>query len=323
MTSAVVSRFGGPDVIELSSTKLADFGAEDVLIRVEAASVTPLDTMLRAGVSVGSYKPPLPYVPGNSISGIVEAIGPAVKAELSPGLRVFATTKTGGYAERAIAPAEKVYRIPNGIDPAAAALIAVPYRTAFHALVDLADAKGGETVLVHGAGGSVGAAAVQIARAHGLHIIATCGPEHHAHVLEDGAHAVVNHRDDEWPDAVRAAAGGRAMAVIIEVAAHANLAADLDLVAPRGRIVIVGGHGSTTIDSLPVIGKGLSIHGVSLPSILPGRDREIMAAICAGLENRTFRPRCALTFPLARAADAHRAIEAGRGSGGVALVMEN
>lgn len=313
-------RFGDASVIVIDEVDLPAPGPEEVLVEVRAAAVTPLDTYLRSGLAVGGYTPKPPYTPGSALAGLVVAAGSGVSG-LALGQRVFAHAASGACAERALCPARRTYPLPGHIDFADGALVAVPYRTAYFSLIDLARAAGGETVLVHGAGGSVGAATVQLARSHGLHVIATCSAGNAERARADGAHATVDHRAADWPAAVRAAAAGRAIDIIIEVAAKANLSTDLDLAAARGRIVIVGGQGATSIDPLPVISKGLSLFGVSLPNIPPQRDQQIMAAIVAGLENGTLRPRVSSTFPLHDIIAAHQAVESGRGSGGVALLM--
>ena len=319
-SAVIVRHVGGPEVLEQTELPLGPVSRGELLVQIAAAAVTPLDTYLRAGLQFGSYRPTLPYVPGSAFAGSVIEAGSDVN--LREGQRIFGNAKTGAYAGMALCDADRVYPLPDDIRPTAGAWIPVPYRTAWWSLVDLAYASDGETVLVQGAAGSVGAAAVQIARARGLHVIATCSPDAAAQVSEDGANAVVDFRSTEWTDHVRQVADGRVINIVIEVAARANLAADMEIVGVGGRIVVVGGHGETRIDPLPIIAKGLAIHGVSLPNIPPHRDAQIMAAIVAGLERGTFRPRVALTFPFHDVIAAHKAIEAGRGSGGVALVME-
>ena len=175
---------------------------------------------------------------------------------------------------------------------------------------------------MHGAAGSVGRAAVQLARAHGLQVIATCSPTAAPSVIANGAHHTLDHRDPNWPDAAKRAAAGLPIAVILEIAARVNLAQDLELAATGGRVVVIGGQGEMNLDMLPVISKGLAVYGVSLPNIPLLRDAQIMAAIVAGLENGTLRPAVPKTFPLAEVAAAHELVEAGGGSGGVAVLID-
>jgi NADPH2:quinone reductase len=198
----------------------------------------------------------------------------------------------------------------------------VPFETAYYSLVDLAGSGAGETVLIQGAAGSVGAAAVQIARSLRLRVIATCGLEDRDNVLANGAESALDYAQPDLTQVVLAVTGGRGVDIVIEVAARTNLMRDLALAATGGRIVIVGGPGEAPFDTLPVIAKGLRISGVDLRSIAPQRAAQIHAALGNGLSNGTLRPRATHRFSLDQIADAHAAIESGSMPGGVVLEID-
>jgi NADPH2:quinone reductase len=193
MKAIRVEQFGEPDVLKLAELPLPTIGAGQVLVRVHAAGVNPVDTYIRAGTY--AKKPPLPYTPGVDAAGLVEAVGEKV-LRVKPGDRVYtAGSITGAYAEFAACEEAQVYPLPGNASFAQGAALGVPYATAFHALVQRARAIAGETVLVHGASGGVGTAAVQIARSRGLRVFGTAGTERGRQlVLEQGAHQVFDHR---------------------------------------------------------------------------------------------------------------------------------
>lgn len=321
MKAAMATGFGPPSVLRIETIDTPALAPGEVLVKVHASSVTPLDTYLRKGVPVGAYTPAPPYTPGAALAGTVESVGSGVIG-IAPGSRVYGRARSGSAAEYAACLADEVYSLPANIDFADGAVIAVPFETAYYSLVDLAGAGGGETALIHGAAGSVGAAAVQIARSMGLRVIATCALADRDAVLANGADLAIDYARSDLTDAIRAAAGDRGVDVAIEVAARSNLARDLELAATGGRIVIVGGTGQTPFDALPVIAKGLRISGVDLRSMTSRRAAQIHAALYVGLADGRFRPRAAHRFSLVRIADAHAAIEAGRVPGGVVVEIE-
>src|SRR5713101_8823490 len=166
MKAILVHEFGGPEVLKLVEVPTPRPAAGQVLVRIHAAGVNPYDTYMRNGVY--PVKPPLPYTPGSDAAGTVEAVGEGVN-KVKPGDRVYtAKTLTGAYAEYALTLESQVHPLPAKINYAQGAGIWVPYGTAYHALNQRTKARAAETLLVHGASGGVGLAAVQIARAIGL-----------------------------------------------------------------------------------------------------------------------------------------------------------
>ena len=196
MKAIVVREFGSPDVMKLETVPETIPGPGQVTIRVHAVGVNPVDTYIRAGAY--ARKPNLPYTPGTDIGGIVQAVGPNV-TRVRVGDRVYAHAVIGGYGEVALCEDWQASALPEGSSFQQGAAIGVPYATAWRALLMRAQARPGETVLVHGASGGVGTAAVQIARACGMRVIGTAGTEEGLKLVRsEGAHEVLNHRDADY-----------------------------------------------------------------------------------------------------------------------------
>src|SRR5882672_5169402 len=175
MKAIVVHEFGGLEVLKFEEIPTPKPAAGQVLVRVHAAGVNPYDTYMRAGTY--AIKPPLPYTPGSDAAGVIEAVGDGVK-KVKPGDRVYtAKTLTGAYAQYALALEEQAHPLPERISFGQGAAVWVPYATAYHALHHSAQAHASETILVHGASGGVGTAAVQMARAMGLTVFGTAGTQ--------------------------------------------------------------------------------------------------------------------------------------------------
>jgi NADPH2:quinone reductase len=315
MKAILVREFGGPEVLRLEDAPSPHPAPGQVLVRVRAAGVNPVDTYVRAGRY--AFLPALPYVPGADAAGVVEAVGSGV-GRLGPGDRVYTAGGAGGllhgaYAELAVFDASLVFPLPAPASFAQGAGVGVPYATAYYALFGKARARPGETVLVHGASGGVGIAAVQLAVAHGLTVVGTAGSERGLRlVAEQGAPHVVDHTRAGYLDAVRAATGGRGPDVILEMLANVNLAADLDVVARFGRIVVIGNRGTIEINPRAAMTKDSAIFGVALWNAPAPEIASIHAALGAGLGNRTLRPVVGEELPLGEAARAHvRVLEPG------------
>lgn len=306
MKALLVREFGAPDVMKVEDVAAPVPSATQVLIRVKAIGVNPVDNYIRSGTY--ARKPTLPYTPHTDIGGVVEAIGSSV-TRFKTGDRVYAHAVAGGGAELAAAEEWQVQPLPDGASFQQGAALGVPYGTAWRALFIRAHARAGETVLVHGASGGVGVAAVQIARAHGLRVIGTAGTDEGLKLVrEQGAHAVFNHRDADYMSAILAATGGRGVDVVLEMLANVNLDHDLDLLAFRGRVVVIGNRGRVEIDPRKTMGKDGAILGLTLFNANQEEFREIHAGLVAGLENGTLRPVIGRELPLADAPKAHQAV---------------
>jgi NADPH2:quinone reductase len=269
--------------------------------------VNPVETYIRSGAY--ARRPALPYTPGHDAAGIVEAVGDDV-AGVAAGDRVYTSeTVTGAYAELALSSAARVHPLPASVSYAQGAAVGVPYATAWRALFQRVRAVPGETVLVHGASGGVGIAAVQIARAAGLRVFGTAGTaEGIALVLRERAQAVFDHRSEGYMEEAVAATGGRGFDVILEMLSNVNLARDLKVLAMGGRVVVIGSRGTVEIDPRDTMARDASIVGMSLFN-MPDADRAVVhAALVAGLENGTLRPVIGRELPLSAAPESHAAV---------------
>lgn len=319
MQAIRVSEYGGPSVLKLEDVPAPAVGERQVLVRHHAVGVNPVDTYLRANID--NRGPKLPYTPGSDAAGVVEAVGAGVSG-VRAGDRVYVGgTLTGAYAELALCDAAQVHPLPAGISFAQGAAMNVPYGTAYHALVNRARAEAGETVLVHGASGGVGIAAVQLARARGLTVIGTAGTERGRRlVLEQGAHHALDHTAAGYLDDVQTLTGGRGVDVVIEMLANVNLQKDLGIVATRGRIVMIGNRGMVEINARLAMNKDAAILGMALYHATPREVTGIHAALVEGLHNGTLRPVIARELPLREAARAHEEVMAAGHHGKIVLV---
>src|SRR5436189_2631664 len=307
MKAIRVHEFGGPEVLRLEEVPTPQPGAGQVLVRMHAIGVNPVETYIRAGTY--ALKPTLPYTPGNDGAGVVEQIGDSV-TEFKAGDRVYtAGSISGTYAEFALCKAAQVHPLPANVSFAQGSAMGTPYATAYRGLFQRADAKPGETVLVHGASGGVGTAAVQLARARGLRVFGTAGSDEGLKLArEQGAHEVFDHRAPDHFDKIINATGGRGVDVIVELLANVNLGKDLTILANGGRVVVIGSRGRVEIDPRDAMQRDIDLRGMVMPNTPPAELASIHAALVASLENGTLRPVIGKEFPLAEAAQAHRAV---------------
>ncbi|MBM3818609.1 MAG: NADPH:quinone reductase [Acidimicrobiia bacterium] len=309
MKAIVVREFGAPEVMRLEHVPDPAPGKGQVLIRVKAIGVNPVEVYIRSGTY--ARKPSLPYTPGTDVGGVVESVGPDA-TRFKPGDRVYThamAAGSGAYGEMAVAEEAQVHRLADHVTFQQGAALGVPYGTAWRALFLRAQARAGETVLVHGASGGVGIAAVQIARAAGLRVIGTAGTDKGIALVRDqGAHAVLNHKDADYMQKVMDLTGGRGADVIVEMLANVNLDKDLDVLALRGRVMVVGNRGRVEIDPRKAMGKDGTILGMTMFNATPEDVKQVHAALEAGLENRTLHPVIGKEMPLADAVKAHAAV---------------
>lgn len=319
MKAIRVHEFGEPEVMRLEEVDDPHPSATQVVVRVRAAGVNPVDAYIRSG----SYarKPQLPYTPGSDAAGEIESVGADVK-QLKAGDRVYVRwSLSGTYAELALCEASHVHPLPESVSFAQGAGVGVPYATAYRALFQRAEARAGETVLVHGASGGVGTAAVQLARAAGMTVFGTGGTdEGRKLVAREGAHHVLDHRAADYLDELMTLTGGRGVDVILEMLANVNLDRDLGVLAQFGRVVVIGSRGRVEIDPRQMIGRDANVHGISLFNATQAELSSIHAALVAGLEAGTLRPIVGKELPLAEAARAHSEIMEAGAYGKIVLV---
>jgi NADPH2:quinone reductase len=318
-----VHAFGGPDVLRLDEISDPVPGPGEVVIDVRAAGINPADTYMRNGTY--AIVPPLPYTPGGDAGGVVAALGPGV-TEFSVGDRVFVGTAlsfdlTGCYAQKVLRRASEVLPLPDGVSFAAAAAFGVSYTTAHYALFERGGARAGETVFIHGASGSVGTSAIQLARRAGLKVIGSGGSAKGlALIAEEGAQLAVDHTRADYLDEVRDFTGGTGPDLILEMLANVNLAADMDLVAKYGRIIVIGNRGEITINPRVAMMKELDIRGIALWNATPAQVKPMMQDIMAGVAEGALRPIIGREMPLADAAAGHVAVLAPGAHGKIVLV---
>ncbi|HKQ04818.1 MAG TPA: NADPH:quinone reductase [Blastocatellia bacterium] len=307
MKAIRVHEFGGPEVMRLEEVPDLEAGPHQVVVRIRAVGVNPVDTYIRAGVY--ARKPALPYTPGSDAAGDVVAIGEGVR-RFKTGDRVYTSgTLTGAYAEQALCDENQVHRLAVRVSYQQGAAVNVPYATAYRALFQRAQAQPGEAVLVHGASGGVGTGAVQLARAAGFTVIGTGGTERGRELVkENGAHHVLDHSAADYLDQLMQLTDGRGVDVILEMLANVNLAKDLTVLAPRGRVVVIGNRGTIEINPRDAMGRDATILGMSLFNASERELAIIHAALVAGLERGTLNPVAGQELPIAEAARAHQEV---------------
>lgn len=303
--------FGGPDVLQLDDIDDPVPGPGEIVIDVRAAGVNPADTYMRNGTY--AIVPDLPYIPGGDAGGVVSAIGAGVE-DFSIGDAVFVGTAmsfdlTGCYAEKVKRKASEVLPLPDGVSFAAAAAFGVSYSTAHYALFERGGARAGETVFIHGASGSVGTSAIQLAKRAGLTVIGSGGTARGIELIRaEGADHAVDHTSDTYLAEVTSLTGGKGPDLILEMLANVNLAADMEIAAKYGRIVIIGNRGDITITPRVAMMKELDIRGIALWNATAEQIAPIMKDILAGVAEGALRPIIGRELPLSKAAAAHEAV---------------
>lgn len=307
MKAIRVQQFGGPEVLRLEEVPDPIPGPGQILMRVHAAGINPVDTYIRAGTY--PIKPNLPYTPGADAAGFVKTVGNGVQ-QFKAGDRVYVGgSLTGTYAELALCEPAQVHLLPKNVSFSQGAAVNTPYATAYRALFQRANGLPGETVLVHGATGGVGIASVQLARAAGLTIIGTGGTEEGRRLVsEQGAHHVLDHRAPDCLKQIMDLTGGRGVDVILEMLSNVNLGKDLTILAKGGRVAVIGSRGPVEINPRDAMSRDAVILGVMLGNASEKERASIHAALEAGLENGTLRPIIRKELPLAEAAHGHKAV---------------
>lgn len=307
MKGICVWEFGGAEKLVLEDLRDLFPAAGEVVVRIHAAGVNPVDTYIRTGTH--SVRPTPPYTPGLDGAGVVHSIGEGVR-RVKTGDRVYvAGSISGTYAQQALCRESQVHLLPANVTFQQGAAIGVPYGTAYRALFQKARVLPGETVLVHGASGGVGTAAVQLARAHGMTVIGTAGTDKgRALVRESGAHHVLDHSKPGLGDQLMKLTEGRGVNVVLEMLANKNLANDLLFLSRHGRIVVIGNRGTIEINPRDAMARDATIIGMILFNTTEQELAGIHAALGSALESGVARPVIGQELPLAEAARAHEAV---------------
>ena len=304
MKAIRVHEFGGPEVMKLEEVADLVPGPGQVVVRLHAAGVNPVESYIRTGTY--AIKPALPYTPGNDGAGVVAAVGKGV-TRVKLGDRVYTSgSLSGTYAEQTLCTEMQVHPLPEKVSLEQGAAMGVAYGTAYRGLFLRGGAKAGETVLVHGASGGVGTAAVQLARAAGLTVIGTAGSDEGLKLVkEQGAHCVFNHSSEGYLDELMKLTEGLGVDLILEMLANKNLGKDLTVLAKKGRVSVIGSRGPVEINPRDAMGREADIRGLTLWATTEAESKQMHAALVAGLENGTLRPVIAQKIPLAEAGRAH------------------
>jgi NADPH2:quinone reductase len=321
MRAVQITELSGPDgaleLVELPEPEASHplTPGRGVVVDVHAAGVSFPEVLQTRGEY--QLKPPLPFVPGSEVAGTVRS-APDDSA-LRAGDRVAAFCVLGGFAEVAVAPEHMCFRLPDALDFEQGAGLVLNYHTAYFALVLRGRLSEGETVLVHGAAGGVGTAALQVARGRGARTIAVVSSDEKERVARDaGAHEVVR-ADGPWKDAVKKLSGG-GVDVVLDPVGGDRFVDSLRSLREGGRLVVVGFTGGAIpelrvnrllLNNTEVIGAGWGAYALPKPEV----NREIGSALEPLIEAGTLRPVVGASFPLERAADALRLID-GRGATG-------
>ena len=322
MKAIVVHEFGGPEVHEIGrgaglAAGTSPGGCPQPRRGRESRGLLHARGNLRAQAGTALHA-------RTDGAGVVERVGANAK-RWKVGDRVYiGMPVTGTYAQQVLCEESGVYSLPEHDSFKQGAAVHVPYATAFRALFHKAQARGGETVFIHGASGGVGIAAVQLARAAGLQVIGTAGSDGGKKLAEkEGAHHVLDHSSPGYLDQAMALTGGRGMDVIIEMLANVNLGKDLPLLATGGRVVVVGNRGTVEINPRDAMAREAAIYGMSLWGTSPGEIWPVFTRpLVAGLENKSLRPVVGAEFPLSEAARAHEAVMKGGAYGKIVLLPD-
>lgn len=319
MKAIRVHQTGDPSVMKLEEVPDPIPGEGQLLVDVKAIGVNPVETYIRSGKY--PLRAPLPYTPGTDAAGLIRAVGKGV-TQFGLGDRVYVYgSLTGAYAQLALCNSAQVFPLSEKLTFQQGAAVGVPYATAWRAMFLRGHATAGQTVLIHGATGGVGLAAVQHAKAAGLTIFATGGTDKGRDLVKaQGADHVLDHHVEGYLKKIMDLTNGSGLDLIIEMLANVNLNKDLGLLAPGGCVVIVGSRGPVEIDPRQTMQKESRILGMSLPSSTPAQLHAIHAAIGAGLANGTLRPVINRELPLADAPKAHELVLSPGASGKIVLI---
>ena len=311
MKAMVCKAYGPPESLVLADLETPPVGDDEVRVEVHAAGANFPDTLIIQGKY--QYKPDFPFAPGGEAAGIVLEVGANV-SHVKPGDRVLSMSVYGSFAEECIAPADRVFPIPDALDFVTASGMGITYGTTAHALIDRADLQPGETLLVHGASGGVGLTAVEIGKAMGARVIGTGGSDEKLKVvLDHGADHVINYTTGEFKDEVKALTGGDGADVIYDPVGGDVFDQSLRCINWNGRLLVVG-FASGRIPQAPAnlaLLKGCAIVGVfwgSFSARDPEANRRHFERIFDWWREGAIKPHVSHTFALEQAADALNAL---------------
>ena len=323
MKAILCEQWGGPETLRLADIALPEPGPGQVRIRIAAAGVNFPDVLIIQ--KKYQLQPALPFVPGAEVAGIVDALGDGVQG-LAPGMAVAALCGTGGFAEACVVDAALCVPLPPGAPMELAASLVLAWGTSWHALRDRAALREGETLLVLGAAGGVGLAAVQIGKAIGARVIAAAGtPEKLALCREHGADEGIDYESEDLREALRRLTGGKGPDVVFDAVGGRFTEAAFRSIAWRGRHLVIG-FASGEVPSIPLnlpLLKGASLVGVFWGEFAkrePQRNAEGLRELLGWIAAGRIRPLVSRRYPLAEAPQALADMAARRVVGKVVVV---
>jgi len=321
MQAIRIHETGAAEQMRFEEISVPTPAAGEVRFRVEAAGLNFIDTYKRSGL----YAMPLPFVVGQEAAGVVTAVGTGV-TDFRAGDRVATVSANGAYAREAIAPAVQLVRVPAGVTSQLAAAVLLQGMTAHYLACDTWVLKPGDTALIHAAAGGTGLILTQIAKKRGARVLATVGNDEKAVLArEAGADAVCVYSRENFADAARAFTGGRGVDVVYDGVGKATFDGSLNSLRPRGMMISFGNASGPVPPFAPLILSQKGSLYFTRPTLasytvtaaeLQARAGDLFSWIADG----SLRVRIGATFPLAQAADAHRALE-GRGTTGKVLLV--
>ena len=313
MKAAFLEATGAPDVIRYGELPCPAPQQGEILVRVKAAALNPIDTYIRAGMT--QMQLPKPFITGSDLAGTVEAVGPGAK-RFEPGDRVWGSNqgllgRQGSCAEYVCASEDWFYPTPAGVDDAQAAAVALVGITAHLGLFQFAHLKAGETVFVNGGTGGVGSMVVQMAKAIGARAVTTVGSPEKAELCRGwGADLVLNYRTDDVPARIQEFTAGKGVHVWYETQREPDFLKTVPLLARRGRMIVMAGRQALpTFPVGPFYVKDLSLFGFAMFNATPDEQRVCADDIKRWLQEKKLHPIIGKTFPLSETAAAHRFLE--------------
>ncbi|GGD15521.1 quinone oxidoreductase family protein [Pontibacillus salipaludis] len=323
MKAVQFENYGGPEVLEIKDLNNPSPSEGEVLLKVEAIGVNYADTARREGAYV--VPTPLPFIPGAEVAGVVEEIGEGV-SNVQKGDRVVTLIEKGGYAEYAVANAQMLIPIPEGVTPETAVALPLQGLTAYHILKTMGRLETGETVLVHAAAGGVGSLAVQLAKTFGAgKVIATASTEEKLELAKSlGADAIVNYTEDNWREKVIEANGGKGVDVALEMAGGEIFHETVKCMRSFGRVVVYGVASGNPAQMYPsgLMNRNLSVVGFFLPQIMkkPKLFSSSLQELLALVQKDELKLTIGGVYPLAEAANVHELLQSRKTKGKLVLV---
>lgn len=324
MKAIRINELGGPEVLHLEDIETPTPQQGEVLVKIAAAGVNYADLAQRQGAYLTRTRTPL--TPGMEVAGTIEALGPGVTFP-AVGTRVVAFGN-GGYAEYTVAPAASIIPIPDNLDFTRAAAFPVQGLTAYQLLRESARISAGESVLVHAAAGGVGTLAVQLAKLMGAGtVVGTASSTNKLDLVHSlGADAAINYTQPDWVEQVKQATAGKGTDIILEMVGGDIAEQSLQCLAPFGRMVVFGAASGEVVQfsGIQLMYKNQSIIGYWLTSWMSRPDRIAVAAqeLMQYLAQGKLKIVVGQTFPLAEAAEAHKAIAERKTTGKVVLTVQ-